>query len=159
MIHSRQVNDSDNTANCSDVHQTITTNDEHQRRIMNATAHQPTTSWYLHTNILILNAFSALTLLVGWQEGHPACKKLSGGVLAWLSVLSECIQRRKWNWFRHEISPLQQDKMDTIAKKNSYKAVWVKSRKQSQAIGVITDCNCSTTDNNCSIREKNYRKW
>jgi len=30
-------------------------------------------------------AFSALTLLVGWQEGHPACKKLSGGMLAWLS--------------------------------------------------------------------------
>jgi len=27
-----------------------------------------------------------LTLLVGRQEGHPACKKLSGGVLAWLSV-------------------------------------------------------------------------
>jgi len=23
-------------------------------------------------------AFSALTLLVEWQEGHPACKKLSG---------------------------------------------------------------------------------
>jgi len=35
------------------------------------------------------NAFSALTLLVGRQEGHPACKKLSGGVLAWLSVWSE----------------------------------------------------------------------
>jgi len=34
-------------------------------------------------------AFSALTLLVGRQEGHPACKKLSGGVLAWLSVCSE----------------------------------------------------------------------
>jgi len=34
-------------------------------------------------------AFSALTLLVGQQEGHPACKKLSGGVLAWLSVWSE----------------------------------------------------------------------
>jgi len=31
-------------------------------------------------------AFSALTLLVGRQEGHPACKKLSGGVLVWLSV-------------------------------------------------------------------------
>jgi len=27
-------------------------------------------------------AFSALTLLVGRQEVHPACKKLSGGVLA-----------------------------------------------------------------------------
>jgi len=34
-------------------------------------------------------AFSALTLLVGQQEGHTACKKLSGGVLAWLSVWSE----------------------------------------------------------------------
>ena len=34
-------------------------------------------------------AFSASTLLVGRQEGHPACKKLSGGVLAWLSVWSE----------------------------------------------------------------------
>jgi len=32
-----------------------------------------------------LRAFTALTLLVGQQEGHPACKKLSGGVLAWLS--------------------------------------------------------------------------
>jgi len=28
-------------------------------------------------------AFNALTLLVGRQEGHPASKKLSGGVLAW----------------------------------------------------------------------------
>jgi len=38
---------------------------------------------------LTFDAFSALTLLVGQQEGHPACKKLSGGVLAWLSVWSE----------------------------------------------------------------------
>ena len=34
-------------------------------------------------------AFSALMLLVGKKEGHPACKKLSGGVLAWLSVWGE----------------------------------------------------------------------
>jgi len=33
--------------------------------------------------------FSALTLLVGRQEGHPACKILSGGVLVWLFVWSE----------------------------------------------------------------------
>jgi len=37
--------------------------------------------------------FSALMLLIGRQEGHPACKKtkkkLSGGLLAWLSVWSE----------------------------------------------------------------------
>ena len=36
-----------------------------------------------------LASFSVLTLLVGRQEGHPACRKLSGGVLAWLSVCSE----------------------------------------------------------------------
>jgi len=34
-------------------------------------------------------AFNALTLLVWRQEGHPGCKKLSGGVLAWLSVWGE----------------------------------------------------------------------
>jgi len=39
------------------------------------------------TMIILHNtAFSALTLLVGWQEGHPACKKLSGGVLVWLTA-------------------------------------------------------------------------
>ena len=37
----------------------------------------------------VVKAFSALTLLVRRQEGHPACKKLSGGVPAWLSVWSE----------------------------------------------------------------------
>ena len=36
-----------------------------------------------------VGSFIALTLLVGWQEGHPACKKLSSRVLAWLSVWSE----------------------------------------------------------------------
>jgi len=34
--------------------------------------------------------FSALALLVGWQEGHPACKNLSGGVLAWLFSGARC---------------------------------------------------------------------
>jgi len=33
--------------------------------------------------------FSALMLLVGWQERHPACKKLSYEVLECLSVWSE----------------------------------------------------------------------
>jgi len=43
----------------------------------------------LHGSFSALIAFSALTLLVGRQEGHPACKKLSGVVLAWLSAWSE----------------------------------------------------------------------
>jgi len=44
--------------------------------------------FYLFTFNMIHNisACSAFTLLVGQQEGHPACKKLSGGVLVWLSV-------------------------------------------------------------------------
>jgi len=42
----------------------------------------------VYNDLIAFNAiaFSALTLLVGRQEGHLACKKLSGGVLAWLSV-------------------------------------------------------------------------
>ena len=45
----------------------------------------------VYNDLIAFNAiaFSALTLLVGRQEGHLACKKLSGGVLAWLSVWGE----------------------------------------------------------------------
>ena len=53
------------------------------------------------TEYYFLGAFSALTLLVGRQEGHPACKKQSGGVLAWLSVWSEvqtCIWPSSPSW-------------------------------------------------------------
>jgi len=39
--------------------------------------------------IIAVCAFSALMLLVGWQEWHPACKKLSGGMLEWLPVWGE----------------------------------------------------------------------
>ena len=50
-------------------------------------------------------AFNALTLLVGRQEGHPACKKQSGGVLVWLSVWRE-VQICIWpSWCRcHSLS-------------------------------------------------------
>jgi len=36
-----------------------------------------------------LSLLSVLTLLVGCQEEHPACKELSDEVLAWLFVWSE----------------------------------------------------------------------
>jgi len=42
-----------------------------------------------------LFAFGALTLLVGRQEGHPACKKQSSGVLVWLSVWGK-VQTCTW---------------------------------------------------------------
>jgi len=44
--------------------------------------------------------FSALMLLVGQLEGHPTCKKLSGGVLVWLSVWSE-VQTCIWPSWCH----------------------------------------------------------
>ena len=57
---------------------------------------------------VLCTAFSGLTLLVGQQKGHPACKKLSGGVLAWLSVWSE-VQTCIWpSWCHcHSLSSLK----------------------------------------------------
>ena len=50
----------------------------------------PSTFLVFGTTVLFcFIAFSALTLLVGRQEGHPACKKQSAGVLVWLSVWSK----------------------------------------------------------------------
>jgi len=45
---------------------------------------------------IYLCAFSALTLLVGHQEENPAHKKLSDGVLAWLSLWS--VVQMIWIW-------------------------------------------------------------
>jgi len=45
----------------------------------------------------VWDVFGALTLLVGRQEGHLACKKPIGGVLAWLSL---------WNEVQACISPI-----------------------------------------------------
>ena len=60
----------------------------------------PGTGHYYIMLLCPLCAFSALMLLVGWQEGHPACKKLSGGVLARLSVWSE-VQTCIWPSWCH----------------------------------------------------------
>jgi len=52
-------------------------------------------NWLILRVLAQFMAFSALTLLVGRQEGHPACKKLIGGVLASLSVCGE-VQTCVW---------------------------------------------------------------
>ena len=38
--------------------------------------------------IFLTSSFSALTLLVGWQEGHPACKKLE----RWVADVVICLE-------------------------------------------------------------------
>jgi len=49
------------------------------------------------SSVLTQIAFSALTLLVGRQEGHPACKKLSGGW--WGTGIVICLERIPF-WYR-----------------------------------------------------------
>ena len=68
---------------------------DHNKRLWTEQFWQP----YFERNACINSvflAFSTLTLLVGQQEGHPACKKLSGGVLVWLSVWSK-VQACIWS--------------------------------------------------------------
>jgi len=55
-------------------------------------------------DLIYCYALSALTLLVGRLEEHPACKKVSGGVLAWLYVWSE-VQTCIWPSWCHCYSP------------------------------------------------------
>ena len=61
--------------------------------------------WWIYLICVWSEALSALTLLVEWQEGHPAWKKMSGGVLAWLSVWSK-VQTCIWpSWYHcHSLS-------------------------------------------------------
>jgi len=60
-------------------------------RSTTASAHSP--RGWLYDELHATRLYFALKVskcfdAVGRQEGHPACKKLSGGVLAWLSVWS-----------------------------------------------------------------------
>jgi len=69
-------------------------------------------NWSLGIQILNISAavlpcrcLQYFTLLVGWQEGHPACKKTEWWVLAWLSVWSK-VQTCIWpSWcYCHSLS-------------------------------------------------------
>ena len=62
------------------------------------------------TDVCLLSAFSALTLLVGRQKGLLVCKKLSGGVLAWLSVWCEvqtCIWPSRFHCHSLSLAPVK----------------------------------------------------
>ena len=60
---------------------------------------------------MVLNkVFSALTLLVGRQEEHPACKKLSGGVLACHSLSLVSVKSRLVLPFWYRLTRVVPDK-------------------------------------------------
>jgi len=62
--------------------------------------------------IFYVTAFSALMLLVWRQEGHPACKKLSSWMLAWLCVwvkVQICIWPSWCNYHSLSFAPVNPD--------------------------------------------------
>jgi len=106
--------------------------------------------------------FSALTLLVGRQEGHPACKKQSGGVLAWLSVWIE-VQTCIWPSRCHCRSLSLASVKSRLVLPLWYRPTWVVPEKgplngcvcvgrktTTQSISQsVSDCRCSGTTVSC----------
>ena len=84
-------------------------------------------------------AFSALMLLVGWQEEHPACTKLSGGVLVWLSVCSE-MQSCIWSSWCHCHSLSLASVKSRLVLPFWYRLTWVVPDK-----GPLNGCVCALT--------------
>ena len=83
------------------------------------------------------NWFSAMTLLVGRQEGHPACKKQnSGGVLAWLSVWSK-VQTCIWPIWCHCHSLSLASVKSRLVLPFWYQLTWVVPEK-----GPLNGCVC-----------------
>ena len=80
--------------------------------------------------------FSALTLLVGRQEGHPACKKLSGGMLVWLSVWSK-VQTCIWPSWCHCHSLSLASVKSRLVPPFWYRLTWVVPEK-----GPLNGCVC-----------------
>jgi len=100
--------------------------------------------------IYLAYLFTALTLLVGWQEGHPAWKKLIGGVLAWLSVWSE-VQTCIWpSWCHCHSLPLASVK-SRLVWPFWYRLTWVVLEKGPLNVCV---CACVLFTANESIFEK-----
>ena len=91
-------------------------------------------------------AFSALTLLVGRQKGHPVCKQLSGGVLAWLSVWSK-LQTCIWPSWCHCHSLSLASVKSRLVLPFCYRLTWVVQEK-----GPLNGCCC-----HCSVSVA--KKW
>jgi len=86
------------------------------------------------------SAFSALMLLVGRQKGHPACKKLSGGLLAWLSVWSElqtCIYPSWCHWHTLSLASVK----SRLVLPFWYRLTWVVQEKE-PLNGCVCVCVC-----------------
>jgi len=99
-------------------------------------------------------AFSALTLLVGRQEGHPACKNLSREGLAWLSVWSE-VQTCIWPSWSHCHSLSLAPVKSRLVLPFWYRLTWVVPEK-----GPLNGCVCkSSRTTNTKLEHYWHSSW
>ena len=93
-------------------------------------------SVFIFTFVLfIFSVFSALTLLVGWQEGHPACKKLEqwgAGVVVW-SKVQTCIWPSRFHCHSLSLASVK----SRLVLPFSYRLTWVVPEK-----GLLNVCVC-----------------
>jgi len=105
------------------------------------------------------NAFSALTLLVGRQEGHPACKKLSTGMLAWLSVWSK-VQTCIWPSWCHCHSLSLASLKSRLVLSFFYWLTWVVPEKGPLNARVCVLCvDITIVLVNCSVNVQQICMW
>jgi len=99
-----------------------------------------------HRLTAIIQVTSALMLLVGPQEGHPACKKLSVGVLAWLFVWND-VQIFIWPSWCHcnslSLAPIK----SRLVLPFWYRLTWVVPDK-----GPLNVCVCVYTGNHLLVQ-------
>jgi len=99
--------------------------------------------------ILFLCCLNALTLLVGWQEGHLACKKLACLGAGWLSVWSEvptCI----WpSWCHCHLLSL------TSIKSRLVLLFWYRLTRVVPEKGPLNGCCCCCSDGERAEHWKN----
>jgi len=109
-----------------------------RRHFMYKTLEKRLLLWYYLNTLCMYNsvAFSALMLLVGRQEGHPACKKQSGEVLVWLSVWSD-VQTCIWPSWCHCHSLFLASLKSRLVLPFRYRLTWVVVDK-----GPLNVCVC-----------------
>jgi len=97
-------------------------------------------------------AFSALALLVGWQEGHPACKKLSGGMLVGLSVWSKVQTCICPNWCHYHSLSVASVKSRLVL------PFWYRPTQVVQDKGPLNRCVCGTKKQTAYM-QSHFMQW
>jgi len=101
----------------------------------------------LTSSVVVVYAFSALTLLVGWQEGHPACKKTEW----WGAGVVVCLEQGA-DLYMAQWIPLPQCHSLSLALVKSrlvlpfwYRLTWVVPER-GPLNGCVCVCCCCLTD-------------